>query len=161
MSTYTEYRKQWYKANHEKIKQQQREFYRRKNPTVLRNPADVTLQFAMRRRLQSIRNYLSRDINPSDVKWLDEPMKELKNYTERFYIYDDIKEANAQAFRTFILDNYIIMESEKPKKPKISLLQRKTKKIESDLAKIAAKAEAFRVKLAAGYVVEIVEHKFD
>jgi hypothetical protein len=54
------------------------------------------------------------------------------------------------------------METEpKPTKKKIGLLRAKALKIESDNAKLAAKAEAFKAKLAAGYVVEIAEHKFD
>lgn len=40
-------------------------------------------------------------------------------------------------------------QSKKKKKP--SLLQRKTKKIEAENAKLCIKADAFRAKLAAGY----------
>ncbi len=40
-------------------------------------------------------------------------------------------------------------QSKKKKKP--SLLQRKTKKIENENAKLCIKADAFRAKLATGY----------
>jgi hypothetical protein len=40
-------------------------------------------------------------------------------------------------------------QSKKKKKP--SLLQRKTKKIEAENAKLIIKADAFRAKLASGY----------
>lgn len=46
------------------------------------------------------------------------------------------------------------------KKKKMTLLQRKNKKIESELAKLDAKADAFRTKLAEGLVVDIAEHNF-
>ena len=48
-----------------------------------------------------------------------------------------------------------------PQKKKKLLLVRKNAKIEADLAKIDAKAAAFREKLAAGFVVQIEEHKFE
>lgn len=46
------------------------------------------------------------------------------------------------------------------KKKKMTLLQRKNKKIESELAKLDAKADAFRAKLAEGLVVDIAKHIF-
>ena len=51
----------------------------------------------------------------------------------------------------------------KPKREKkkpLTLLQRKTKKIDNNLAMITAKAEAFRAKLDAGYVVEITQFAY-
>ena len=50
---------------------------------------------------------------------------------------------------TPFLKVYYMEESKKKKKP--SLLQRKTKKIEIENAKLILKADAFRAKLASGY----------
>jgi hypothetical protein len=47
------------------------------------------------------------------------------------------------------------------KKKKMTLLMRKNKKIQNDLAALAAKADAFRAKLEAGLVVDIAEHLFN
>ena len=104
-------------------------------------------------------------------RWYDEHIDELKEYyADRWKQGKTSKQRIAKLKTESLMENTSVsiiqmdilpeINPQKKKKLKNTLLVRKNAKIEADLAKIDAKAAAFREKLAAGFVVQIEEHNF-
>lgn len=156
-----ERRKLYYRINKEKFSVYHKQY-------ILDNPQ--TEMERMRARLNCILKY-NRTGYRSQLHQR-QVVEDFKNYTG-LLSNDPIKEAYYQSEREKIIAEYYIMESPvegiaeplklivKPKAKKINLCQRKTKQIKDDLAKLALKAEAFKAKLDAGYVVEVAHHPFE
>ena len=123
-----------------------------------------TIQDFMRRRIASIQEYNRRFRNSkSRVYYQTHVIEELREYTGRYYT-NEWKNRQALEFvkeiiTQYDMENHVLIPGQRPPKKRLNACQRKTRKIEADLAKLAAKAEAFKAKLASGDVIEIIDHK--